>query len=61
MKVTFKAWKVSGHTMGDKWKVKISTLMSHPGGRNAECLGVKEESYWDLFEVDKYICSILHN
>ena len=35
--------------------------MSHPGGRNAECLGVKEEPYWDLFEVDKYIFPILHN
>ena len=35
--------------------------MLHPGGRNAECLGVKEEPYWDLFEVDKYICPILHN
>ena len=35
--------------------------MSHSGEINAECLGVQEWSYWNFFEVDKYICPILHN
>ena len=35
-------------------------VISH-SGRNTEVLGVKEEQYCDFFEVDKYICPILHN
>ena len=30
-------------------------------GGNVECLGVKEEPYWDCVEVDNCICPILHN
>ena len=31
------------------------------GYKNADCLGVKEEPYWDFVEVDNFICPILHN
>ena len=35
--------------------------MPHSGNGNAECLGVKEKLYWDYVEVNKFICSTLHN
>ena len=29
--------------------------------KHADCLGVKEEPCWVLFEVDNFICPIFHN
>ena len=35
--------------------------MYQSGKKDAERLGVKEESYWDFVDVENYICPILHN
>ena len=35
--------------------------MSKSSAKNADCLRVKEEPYWDFIEVDNFICPILHN
>ena len=55
-----KYWKLSNHSMGDEWTVETLKIMSQIG-KNADNLGVKEESYWDFVEVDNFICPIPHN
>ena len=30
-------------------------------GEEAECIGAKQDPYWDFVEVDNFICPILHN
>ena len=55
-----KFWKLFNHSMDDEWTIETLKVMSQSGG-NAECLGVKEEPYWDYVEVDNFICPILYN
>ena len=35
--------------------------MFQSGEENDDSLGVKEEPYWNIVEVDNYLCPILHN
>ena len=47
--------------MGNEWTIETLKVMSKYSAKNADCLGVKEEPYWDFIEVDNFICPILHN
>ena len=47
--------------MGDEWSIETLKVMFQSWEGNADSLGVKEEPYWDIVEVDNYICRILHN
>ena len=47
--------------MGDEWTIETLKVVSQSGKKNADSLGVKEESYWNFVEVDNFISPILRN
>ena len=55
-----KYWKLSNHSMGEELTIEKFKVISQ-FGKKTDCLGVKEESYWDLVEVYNFICPILYN
>ena len=50
-----------GHKIGEDWTMNALILVSESNSTGLAGHGVKESPIWDFFEVDKYICPVLHN